>query len=76
MPEGMQSVVLWGMIRCLLRMLRLRKCAFFPYAPALRVCESYAIRAARGNNTAAVEEKDGRVWTLVTCMNSTHALAL
>jgi hypothetical protein len=52
------------------------KGCFFPYAPALRVCESYAIRAVRGNNTAAVEEKDARVWTLVTCMNSTHALTL
>src|SRR5262245_7874092 len=49
---------------------------FFPCTPALRVCESYVIRAARGNNTAAVEEKDRRAWTLVICMHSTHALAL
>ena len=60
----------------LLHMLRLRKGAFFPCTPALRVCASYVIRAARGNNTVAVEEKDSRAWTLVICMHSTHALAL
>jgi hypothetical protein len=71
--SGYHSVVRAYILLC---MLRSRKCAVFLCTPALRVCKSYAIRTARGNNTVVVEEKDTRAWTLGTCMNSTHALAL